>query len=369
MAAVTERRVLLVGVRGHGGEEVYSSTLRDRPPTGVRVEATLDFHRGCAWARAWPLTEIGLNRLVYPLLGFDLGFRVLSVGGEPDLVHVHSHPTILLRRRGRPVVFSAGSSHYHYLRDYEGWSESRIEERYARARRLYAPFGVTDPLLNPDAVTLAYTFSEDARRIYCRFGVPEQKIRVLRPGIDVPPERSPRRGPEVTFLFLGRNPRRKGGDAVLRAFGELVGTRPGVRLIFVSDELPGIRQPGVEFRSRVPDKELARTYDEADVFVNPTRAEGYGLTNAEAQGHSLAVISSRIGAISEVVADGETGLLVPPDDPGELLRAMETLATDHSLRLDMAMAARQRFLRLFTRHQFERALAAIYEEAIAVVGN
>lgn len=362
-------RVLLVGVRGHGGEEVYSTTLREHPPEGVAVEATLDFHRGCDWGRAWPLTEIGLNRLVYPWLGFDLGFRVLSVGDQPDLVHVHSHPTLLRNLRGRPVVFSAGSSHFQYLLHYEGWSRARIESRYGRARSLYRLLGVTDALLNPGAVTLAYTFSHDARRVYLEFGVPPDKIRVLYPGFDVPPEPDRRQGGDVTFLFLGRQPGRKGGDLALAAFQVLRQSCPGVRLLYVTDEPPDRALPGVEARPLVAPADVGRLYAAADVFVNPTRAEGFGFTNAEAQGYGLPVISSRLGAIPEVVEDGVTGLLVEAGDGEGLLAAMRRLAEEPGLRRDLGLAARERFLRLFARPVFQGALRALYDEALQPGGS
>lgn len=361
---MSDPRVLLIGVRGHGGEEIYSTALRDHPPQGVRVEATLDFHRGCAWARAWPATEIALNRLVHPWLGFDLGFRVLQVAEQPDLIHVHSHPTILIGRRGRAVVFSAGSSHFQYLTEYEGWSRARIEARYARARRVYAPLGVTDALLNASAVTLAYTFSHAARRVYLEFGVPPEKIRVLHPGFDVPAPGPRRDGRDVTFLFLGRQPRRKGGDLVLAAFQELRVSCPAARLLYVTDEPPALCLPGVEARSLVPAGQVGELYAAADVFVNPTRAEGFGFTNAEAQGYGLPVISSRLGAIPEVVEDGVTGLLVAPGDGPGLLAAMRSLATDAQRRRELGEAARERFLRLFARPVFQCGLGALYDEAM-----
>ena len=55
-------------------------------------------------------------------------------------------------------------------------------------------------------------------------------------------------------------------------------------------------------------------YPAADAFVMPTLAEGFGFTNVEAMSHALPVISSRLGPIEEIVAHGETGLLVEPGD-------------------------------------------------------
>ncbi len=358
-------RCLLVGVRGHGGEEVYSRALAEAPPEGVATSAVFEHHSSCPDARCPVWAEVALNRLVYPWLAFDLGFRVLRVGDAVDLIHVHSHPTLLLGRRGRPVVFSAGSSHTQYLRDYEGWSEARIRARYARARRVYAPLRITDALLNPRAITLAYTFSEWARGAYLAAGVPPAKVRVLPPGFDIPAPRAGRARAPVTFLFMGRDPRRKGGAAVLRAFEELRDELPDARLLYVSDDGPVPVPEGVEARALVPPSAVAGLYEAADVFVNPTRAEGFGFTNAEAQGHGLPVISTRLAAIPEVVRDGETGVLIEPGDGAALLRAMRALARDSARRLEMGLRAREHFLARFARPVFQAGLRALYDEALA----
>lgn len=367
--ASSSRLCLVVGVRGHGGEEVYSALLRDKPPPGFQASATFDFHRSCEGAKCHPMGEIALNRLLHPWLAFDLGFRVLTVGPGVDLVHVHSHPTILRGLQGRPVVFSAGSSHYHYLRDYAKWSEERIEKRYARARALYKRLGVLDALLSHEGITLSYTFSEHARAAYLERGVPSWKIRALHPGFDIPA--APRNGKDgVTFLFMGRQPRRKGGDLVLAAFRCLRDTVPAARLLYVSDEAPATGSlEGVEAIPLVSPGEVGGIYSRADVFVNPIRAEGFGFTNVEAQGYGLPVISTRIGAIPEVVEDGRTGILVEPGDGAGLLAAMRHLAEERILREEMASAARERFVERFSLTAFHGRLKAVYEEALDRAGR
>ena len=356
-------RCLLVGVRGHGGEEIYSTRLRDEPPPGVTVAATFDFGRSCPGARCQRVTEALMNRLVHPWAAPDMGFRVLKVDPGIDLVHVHTHPVVLRGLGARPVVFSAGSSHYHYLRDYEGWSGEAIRRRYARGRAAFRALGVLDSLLNHDAITISYTFSDDARSAYLAFGVPPEKIRVLYPGFDVPavPPRSGRDA--VTFLFLGRNPQRKGGDLVLGAFRRLRETLPSARLLYVSDVLPDAMD-GVEGMPLVAPADVAALYGRADVFVSPARAEGFGFTNAEAQGFGLPVISTRLGAIPEVVADGTTGILVDRGDGEGVLAAMRRLGADAELRREMGGAGRDRFLARFSLPVFHAGLRALYDEAL-----
>lgn len=364
----TPVRCLLVGVRGHGGEEVYSTRLRDDPPPGVTVTATLDFHQSCPGARCQVAAEVLMNRLVHPWAAPDMGFRVLKVAPEIDLVHVHTHPVVLRALGGRPVVFSAGSSHYHYLRDYAGWSDEAIRQRYARGRAVFRTLGVLDSLLNHGSITLSYTFSEDARSDYLAFGVPSEKIRVLYPGFDVPPVPTRSGRDTVTFLFLGRNPKRKGGDIVLGAFQRLRETLPSARLLYVSDVLPEAID-GVEAMPLVPPAQVAALYARADVFVSPTHAEGFGFTNAEAQGFGLPVISTRLGAIPEVVADGTTGILVDRSDGDGVLSAMRRLGVDAGLRDAMGRAARERFLERFSLPRFRAGLGALYDEALHRAGR
>jgi glycosyltransferase involved in cell wall biosynthesis len=363
-APTPQKRCLLVGVRGHGGEEVYSALLRDAAPEGFRCSATFDFHSSCELARCRVLQEVAFNRVLHPRVPFDMGFRVLAVHRRADLVHVHSHPTVLRDLGGRPVVFSAGSSHYHYIRHYEGWSEEQIEAAYARARKLYRHLGVLDALLNHEPITLAYTFSHWAREKYLQEGVPEWKVCVLPPGFDIPEPPVRAATSTVTFLFLGRQAKRKGGDAVLEAFARLRASHPEARLLYVSDELPASPVEGVEARPLVPSGRVGDLYQAADVFVNPTRAEGFGFTNVEAQGHGLPVISSRVGAIPEVLEDGQTGLLIDPRKPDELLSAMERLASDDGMRRAAGAAARRRFVGRFSLSVFRSALRDLYAEAI-----
>jgi glycosyltransferase involved in cell wall biosynthesis len=363
-------RCLVVGVRGSGGEEVYSTILRDHPPPGVEASGTFDFHQSCRWGQSRAVTEIALNRLVYPWVPFNMGFRVIKVDPAVDLVHVHTHPTVLLGATRRPVIFSAGSSNYLYLRDYENWSDQRIRRHYRRARWVYKAVGALDNLLNCDLISVSYTFSNWARAAYLGFGVPAAKIHVLYPGFDIPADRSQRQSSDdVTYLFLGRQPHRKGGDLVLSAFRELRASQPRARLIYVSDVLPREPIEGVEARPLVSMFEVSRLYASADVFVNPTRAEGFGFTNAEAQGYGIPVISTRRWAIPEVVRDGVTGLLIEPDDHGALLSAMRVLGESKALRQEMGEAGREHFRARFSLDVFHKGLRSLYDQALSQAGR
>ncbi|HCS12833.1 MAG: hypothetical protein COS82_04505 [Zetaproteobacteria bacterium CG06_land_8_20_14_3_00_59_53] len=87
----------------------------------------------------------------------------------------------------------------------------------------------------------------------------------------------------------------------------------------------------VTLHGRLEDKALLELYLSSDVFVLPSYWEGYGIVLLEAMSHRLAVVSTTAGAIPEVVADGETGLLVAPGDAVALRESILKLMRDNKL--------------------------------------
>jgi glycosyltransferase involved in cell wall biosynthesis len=86
---------------------------------------------------------------------------------------------------------------------------------------------------------------------------------------------------------------------------------------------------------------VARFYSAADVFVFPTRAEGFGNVLIEAAAAGLPAVVTNLHGITDcAVTDGETGILFPPDDIDALTQAVERLVTDPTLRAKMGQAAR-----------------------------
>ncbi len=93
----------------------------------------------------------------------------------------------------------------------------------------------------------------------------------------------------------------------------------------------------VRFFGDLPDDELDQVYDRADIFAmtsvdHGNSVEGFGLVYLEASAHGLPVVAHTIGGVAEAVADGVTGLLVPPNHPAQLTAAFERLISDHTLR-------------------------------------
>jgi glycosyltransferase involved in cell wall biosynthesis len=383
-------RALLVAPTGGGGEGVYYEALRRWPPDGVAYSVAGGFHDGAPGAPCGVAREVLLNQVVHRLAIPDMGFRALRLTGRFDLVHVHAHPVSLSRRDGTPLVMSEGSSAAVYLGDYLGWDEARLRRGLRRARRLYRVLGIADRLLTLERATAAYVFSEWARRVNLRWGADPSKLRVIAPGFPDPGVVTRPEGDTFTFLFVGGDFERKGGFELVEAFEMVHRERPTARLLLMGSD-PAARNPDREVHSWVSASRrqraletlagleargVARTaawagrdaldesFSSADAFVMPTHAEGFGFTNVEAMSFGLPVITSTAGPARELVADGRTGVLVPPGDVEALREAMVKMVDDRAGGRAMGAAGREEYLARFTSERFRAELGALYREVL-----
>ncbi|MEZ6016952.1 MAG: glycosyltransferase [Planctomycetota bacterium] len=166
---------------------------------------------------------------------------------------------------------------------------------------------------------------------------------------------------EVVFLCVARFAAQKAHDVLLRATRLAAdGLAPRVRLLLVGDDPFGDGRERAEAIAR--ELQLASTPPRAtdvvqflgirrdvpallaasDVFVMASRWEGLGLVFLEAMAAQRPCLTTHVSAIPEVVIDGETGLLVPPDDPGALGAGMARLADDPGLRARLGAAGARR---------------------------
>jgi glycosyltransferase involved in cell wall biosynthesis len=177
---------------------------------------------------------------------------------------------------------------------------------------------------------------------------------------------------EVVFLFVGRLNRDKGIPELYEAFLALRGRMSEARLLLVGPEeerisLPaglaglesGVRRVGPSSR---PEDFMAA----ADVLVLPSHREGFGSTVIEAGACGIPALASRIYGLTDAVVHGQTGLLVPCGEVGELTRAMERLGKDKNLRLRMGRAACRRARAKFAQEKITGALLQFYRKMIQV---
>jgi glycosyltransferase involved in cell wall biosynthesis len=212
-----------------------------------------------------------------------------------------------------------------------------------------------------------------AREIESLAGLRAGSIRTIHNGIpDVELEPLPRpvEGPIVGSI--GRLERQKGYDTLLRTLPELPGVTAVIvgegtqreRLVALADEL------GVADRVLLPgwSDEARRHLTTFDVFCLPSRFEAFPLAVLEAMLAGLPIVASDVGSVSEAVREGETGLLVRPDDPVGLAAALRELVGDAGRRGALGAAARRLALERFTVEAMARAYELLYDEILGARG-
>jgi glycosyltransferase involved in cell wall biosynthesis len=148
-----------------------------------------------------------------------------------------------------------------------------------------------------------------------RQGIPDSRIQVLSPGIDLdrwqpPAGRLTSVGP-LRLLFVGGDFKRKGGDILLTAMRSALRGRCELDIVTHDPVEPC---PGVRVHRAEPNSDLLRRlYAEANIFVMPTRAECFGIATIEAMACGLPVIVGDVGGVRDIIDHGETGWLIPPD--------------------------------------------------------
>jgi glycosyltransferase involved in cell wall biosynthesis len=105
----------------------------------------------------------------------------------------------------------------------------------------------------------------------------------------------------------------------------------------------------------------------ADVFALSTRSEGLPLSILEAMAAGLPVVASNVGGVAELVVQGETGMLVPPGDPGALAETIEGLLGDQPLARRLGEAARMRVAEHFDLAAVQDAHLALYRRTLATL--
>jgi alpha-maltose-1-phosphate synthase len=206
-----------------------------------------------------------------------------------------------------------------------------------------------------------FTFSEAVREAFIgQVGLPPERVvtTYAGPNLDVSriPDRSHLSGADAppTVLFIGREFERKGGDLLLQAFSRVRAKIPAARLVTVGLQALTIHEPGVTnlglLRKDDPREwaQLIAAYRSADVFCFPTRYEPFGIVILEAMLFGLPCVATRTGAIPEMIQEGETGYLVPPEDVDTLTARLLTLLGDRSLSRSLGDSAAKRAERLFT---------------------
>jgi glycosyltransferase involved in cell wall biosynthesis len=283
-----------------------------------------------------PHVRLPSHRDLDPALAWRLPRLLRSL--QPDAVHTHLvHADVygavapgapLVSTKHNPDPFRAGPFRF-------------VERALAtRARRVVA-------------------ISEALRRFSVeRVGLPAAKIDVVPYGLDSLPEAwgdNPdlglRPGARI-LLCVCRLAPQKGVEVAIRALALLRGEHPDAVLVVLGEGAERLRleslarDVGVADAVRLPGRlgDVATLYRDCEVVVHPVRWEGFGLAMLEAMLAGKPVVASDVASAPEIVVDGETGTLVPADDPGALAAALSGMLADPAgaRRLGAAGLARAR---------------------------
>lgn len=288
---------------------------------------------------------------------------------RPSVVHTHLihgdfYGTLAARLAGVPhVVSTKHNDDVFRQRGFYAWLDrtlARYQNRIITISRHLKQFHVdVEGLPAGKIVTNYYGLDPNAFLQGVGEGVD------VRAELDVPAD-APLAG------VVGRLTEQKGHAYLLDAFSTVVQELPSARLLVIGDgELrPALERQATRLglrdsvtftgrREDVPQIMLA-----LDVLVMPSLWEGFGLVLLEAMSAGKPIVASRVGAIPEIVLDGETGLLVPPGDPHSLAQALLEVLRDPEQGRRMGRKGRVRLEREFSVEKMVRATERIYDTLI-----
>ena len=212
------------------------------------------------------------------------------------------------------------------------------------------------------------------RDIAAAFGIPESRMATVTLGVDTEafrPVPQVSRIPGRIITTASADVPLKGLSNLIRALATLRSTHPDAHLVVIgkpreeSRTTRLIRDLGllgaVQFRSGLDEEQIAELYAQAEVAVVPSLYEGFSLPAVEAMASGVALLTTRGGALPDVVGeDGEAGMLVDSGDPEALRVALVRLLDDELLRHRLAAGGRRRALERFSWEATARATVAEY---------
>ncbi len=379
--AKTRLLVDLLKRRGHDVTVAYYATLSDEPalgaptwriPLGARPQAEA---RQCFGGT--PAIAVGTWLPELEFTYYWPSRRWRDVIGRHDR-HIATGGTVLasypLLASGVPHVIWCAST----------MIEDRRERRAAMPpwRRLFdqAVIGPVQAAMErrilSGSARLQVT-SEHTRRQFAALGRAISTTTLMPVPVDSA-HLTPRLDPPTAGVigFAGRiaDPR-KNVTLLLEAFAQAHSTRSGLRLRLTGDATEPLRvavrrlglEAAVEFVGHLPELELPDFYRSLDVFVIPSRQEGFGIVGIEAMACGVPVISTRCGGPEDFVAHGRNGFLTG-FDASEMAGHILELIADRARRQQMSMAARLSVVENYSLERFEHSLEtawqAVWQEAL-----
>lgn len=253
-----------------------------------------------------------------------------------------------------------------------------VSTRHNDDRYLLGPFRHVDRAFALRARRLV-AISDAVRRFLAAAGHPEEKLVTIHYGLDSLPEAPSERTPAEVgipadvplLLAVGRLTEQKDHATLLRAFARTRERHPKALLAILgigpleAETRALVRKLGLEDEVFLPGRlEIRAWLERADVFVHSSRWEGFGLVLLEAMLAGLPVAATRVSAVAEVVADGETGVLVAPGDAERLAAALDALLADPAYASELGEAGRRRARVEFSVARMVERTISVYESVV-----
>ena len=223
--------------------------------------------------------------------------------------------------------------------------------------------------------------SEDVRRRLLGAGVKQQKIHLVRNGVvvevfaDAQQRRKARRGVDSSIRvgLVGRLAPEKGVDVFLRAASEVAARFPTAQFLIAGDGPDRatlqalLKDLGLLGRAELVGRQddMPGVFASLDLLVSASRHEGLPIALLEGMASGLPVVATSVGAVPQVVQDGQTGLLVEPEDPKALGEAIARLLADPDEREAFGVAGRMRVMEHFSARRMASDYMAVYRDALA----
>lgn len=240
------------------------------------------------------------------------------------------------------------------------------------------------------------------KKVRARFPQMAGKCRTIFNGVDIDQfwrahERPAQENPDHRLLFTGRVSPEKGIHDLIEAYKLVAMRDPHTSLHIVGDtaslpkeflvnlseesqvagltafydgnyldhlrqQIPLELQDRVTFYGFVPSSKIASHYQTADILINPSYSESFGMSLVEAMASEVPVVATRVGGMIEIVTEGETGLLVERGDTRALAEALVYLLRRDELRLSMGQKGRARVLACYSWERISEKLLEYYVE-------
>lgn len=294
----------------------------------------------------WPVTNLDVSPGVKPAIFVRLMRLFLQAGA--DIVHTHNT---------KPLIYAVPAAR---LAGVQTIIHTRHGQRYHATRRQNYLFNLMAGWTNR-----IVSVSNDSGRLSQQQGLPQEKLVTIHNGIDplLFPATVPQ--PSGPIVFVGRLSPEKDVPTLLRAAAIAIKEEPSFRLHLAGNgpslselqTLAGQLGLGQHVTFLGQTNGVAKILAGASLFVLSSVTEGISLALLEAMARGLPVVATAVGGNTEVVVDGETGLLVPVQSPAKLAAAMLKLYRQPELARHMGANGRKR-----VEAQFDsRKMVAQYE--------